>query len=151
MVHKLEVKLDHRIIYILAVLLIGAAAVSASSVHTMKSPEITEQPIIQSNVVNINANELKEMRMNEADVVFTEIKSMEKGYVKSGDAKEKIQDYKYNAKDFNSANTVEMEVNQHFIDFCNSALDCTNAYYYGVESDQYKQVYDEMLAKKNLI
>lgn len=149
---NLKVKIDPRIYWVLGLILLGAAAVGASGIQGI-DPQFKsdEQILISSNVVQIDAEELRNIRQNEAKEIFTLVNNMESGHIKAGAAKKKIQDYKYNAKDFNPANAVETEVNQIFINFCNSAIDCTNMYYYGLESEQYMLVYGEMMTKKELI
>ena len=140
------IKIDSKFIYALAGLLVVCALGAA---NTFEKP--VQENVIAPNIVTFTEDEFHEMRIQEAEGVFNIITNMEAGYVSSSKAHDDIFDIKFYAEQYTSAYPVEAEVNHAYVDFLNSALDCTNQFQYGIDSDEYQKVYGEMLAKKELI
>lgn len=140
------IKIDAKFWYALAGLVL-VCAVGASA----NSFEKTSQNLVAPNIITFTEDEFQEMRQQEAEGVFNIIKNMEAGYVSSSRAHDDIFDIKFYAEQYTSAYPVEAEVNRAYVDFLNSALDCTNAYPNGVNSELYQKYYGEMMTKKELI
>lgn len=139
----LNIKIDHRILYALGILIISCLAVSAQNV-TKNSQDIgpisavTEQP---------NQN----TELFDTDSVENLIQNMQAGYITAGEAKNEILDIRFYAKQRTSLTPVEMGVNKRYVAYLNAAIDATNAFSFGKNSKEFQNSLTEMENKKNLI
>jgi hypothetical protein len=148
-VHK---KFDHRILFALGFFLVCVVAASAANTTTFSSPGDNGQMVIKSNVVTYDKSDLQNMYQKDSTNVINLIENMQNGYVLPGEARTTIEDKKSDARSLEDLTPEEMVVNQNYINFLNSAYDCTTAYgNYGKDSEQFTASVKEMKEKKELI
>ncbi len=150
---NLNIKIDNKLFYIVFVIALLCAISNATS-NPVLSKESSQAktnnvlPFDQSLFIG-DAGQMN--YKTEADGVIESISNMEAGYVRASNVKENVQDKKYWARKSTDGNGMEAEVKSNYVDFLNSAIDCTNMYYYGIDSEQYIQVHTEMMEKYDMI
>lgn len=137
-------------IYFLAVAIVACSGLTiASHLGTAGQLETESSIYGTSRVIEFDADSLQDMRHDDADKVINVITNMQNGDVTAPDAKDYIFEEQYFARKVIDCTPEEMEINNRYIEFLNSAEEVTEAFMYS--SPDLQDKIDLMNAKKDLI